>query len=120
MIETDHLEAAIAGGAARVDVILGIDQKPVCALGKIAGPNGLDNLTLLAEQDPAAFRGPRTEGVGDDRLENPGAYGATFSLQHSAISFQQSGNQQSAFSIQHSAFSNQLSACSTRPLPFRE
>ena len=76
VIETDHVETAIAGGAAHGDVILRIDQKSVRARGKIAGSNGLDNLIVLAEQNPAAFRGPRTERVGDDRLEHSAANSA--------------------------------------------
>jgi hypothetical protein len=68
-------------------VIPGIDQKPVRALGKITGPKGLDNLTVLAEQHPAAFGGPRTERVGENGFENAGVDGY-FSFQHSAISFQ--------------------------------
>ena len=87
VIETDHLEAAIAGGAAHVDVIPGIDQKSVRALRKIAGSNGLDNLVVLADQNPAAFRGPRTERVGDDRLEHSSADSA-LSFQQSALSLQ--------------------------------
>ena len=95
MIETDHIEAAVAGGAAHVDVIPGIDQKSVRALGKIAGSHGLDNLIVLAEQNPAAFSRPRTERVGDYRLENSGANGAALSTQQPATQLSESRNARS-------------------------
>ena len=101
VIETDHVEAAIAGGAARVDVIPGSIRNRFGLSARDSGRNGLDNLTVRAEQHPAAFGGPRTERVGEDRFENAGCTEFQSSFQPELVSFQQSAEALSAPKLAH-------------------
>jgi len=72
VIEANSVEAAAAGGAARVEMISGIDFEPGGPVGDVPRRDRFDDRVVHAEQKAAAFGRHRVARVSDNHAENPG------------------------------------------------
>ena len=70
MIEPEHIEAAAPRRAARIDMILGIDEKARRAAGQISRRQRLVDRAAAANQHAATLGRLCGTGVRDDRFEH--------------------------------------------------
>ena len=81
VIKAEHLEAAAARLASRLDVRLRFDEEPVGIVGRVSRPNGLGDRRAAAEQEPAALGRLRLARMPDDVIErgkgDPNRYNAS-------------------------------------------
>ena len=70
VVKADDLVVRRPRAAARRDVILRIDEKPVWIGGEICGTDRFENNVAAADEDPATFRRPRFQSVSDDVINN--------------------------------------------------
>jgi len=84
MVEADHVEAACARSAQRVDVSLRVQEELVVVGRDVLDPNGFDDLRACAEQDAAALGRKRVACVFGDgfqrRSGDSGVYNASTAI----------------------------------------
>src|SRR5215467_9273087 len=69
VIESQDGQTACAGFSPRVDVIFGVDQKPVLVDRTVAGPSRLADELATSKQNPAALRRRSLARVGNGGVE---------------------------------------------------
>ena len=69
VVEPHDSQTACAGFSARVDVIFGVDQKPVPVDRTVASPSRLGDDLVTSKQNPAALRRRSLPRVGNGGVE---------------------------------------------------